>query len=83
MLCHHSRTQDDDETPSDFPGLLDEEDLAHRFTDIMDMSPPPLSERLLLTQLAQHVGLPLLMNSHNELEREGQLIVEQVSSFTL
>eukprot|EP00983_Pelagomonas_calceolata_P002531 84985-Pelagomonas_calceolata.AAC.4 len=41
---------------------------------------PPMSERLLLTQLAQHVGLQLLMNTHTELEREGQLIVEQVGT---
>lgn len=38
---------------------------------------PPMSERLLLTHLAQHVGMQLLLNTHSELERETQLIVEQ------
>mmetsp|Transcript_5588 Transcript_5588/g.13149 ORF Transcript_5588/g.13149 Transcript_5588/m.13149 type:complete len:290 (-) Transcript_5588:195-1064(-) len=74
-------TEDEDELEQDWMQMEEDEeddfDVAGHFPDIVDAAQPPMSERLLLTQLAQHVGLQLLMNTHTELEREGQLIVEQ------
>lgn len=47
-------------TPRSIVLQMDDEaefDVARHFPDIVDVSPPPVAERMLLTLLAQHIGL--------------------------